>query len=157
MAMHTNSVLSRETIAALQELIQVNLDSRDGFVEASENVEEMSIGSLFRELAAERNGQASELRSLVVSQSKEPADSGSYAAAAHRLWMDLRAAVGGGSAAMLSEAERGEDHIKRKYEETMMEHQGETVREILQRHYEAVKASHDRVRELRDHYNEFDT
>lgn len=157
MAMHTNSVLSRETIAALQELIQVNLDSRDGFVEASENVEEMSIGSLFRELAAERNGQASELRSLVASQSKEPADSGSYVAAAHRLWMDLRAAVGGGSAAMLSEAERGEDHIKRKYEETMMEHQGETVREILQRHYEAVKASHDRVRELRDHYNEFDT
>ncbi len=157
MATHTNSVLSKESIAALQDLIQVNLDSRDGFVEASENAEEMSIGSLFRELAAERNGQASELRSLVASQSKEPADSGSYSGAAHRLWMDLRAALGGGSAAMLSEAERGEDHIKRKYEEAMTEHQGDTVREILQRHYEAVKASHDRVRELRDHYNEFDT
>lgn len=157
MATQANSVLSKETISMLQDLIQVNLDSRDGFVEASENVEEMSIGSLFRELAAERNGQASELRSLVATQSNEPPDSGSYSAAVHRLWMDLRAALGGGSAAMLSEAERGEDHIKKKYEEAMMEHQGDAVREILQRHYEAVSLSHDRVRELRDHYNEADT
>ena len=157
MAMQANTILSKETIATLQELLQLNLDSRDGFVEAAENVEEMSIASLFRELAAERNGQASELRSLVASQSKEPTDSGSYSAAAHRLWMDLRTALGGGSAAMLSEAERGEDHIKGKYENAMMEHQGEAVREILQRQYEAIKASHDRVRELRDHYNELDT
>lgn len=157
MASPTNTKLDHNVIATLQELIQVNLDSRDGFLEACENVEDLSLGSMFREVAAERNSQASELRSLIASHSQQPADAGSYSAAVHRMWMDLRAAMGGGSAAMLSEAERGEDYIKKKYEEAMSEHPGDPVGDVLQRHYEAVAATHDRVRELRDHYNEMDS
>lgn len=152
MAMETKTRLSEPTIDALQELICINIDARDGFNEAAEKVEEVTLAALFRELAVQRTDQASELRAIVSANGQDAAKEGSYAAAAHRAWMDLRAALGGGTAAVLSEAERGEDHIKAKYEEVMNSLQGGAARDVLQRHYAAVKQAHDRVRDLRDEY-----
>jgi uncharacterized protein (TIGR02284 family) len=114
----------------------------------------MTISSLFRELASQREQQAAELRTLVAANFEEPDHEGSYAAAAHRAWMDLRAAFGGGTHAMLSEAERGEDYIKGKYEEILKECAGSAVTDVLNRQYRAVKLAHDRVRDLRDTYQE---
>lgn len=146
----TKTTLKPETIDALQELIQVNIDSRDGFHEAADNIDDLSVSSLFRELASQRNSNVSELRTLVSSNLEEPQDSGSAAASIHRTWMDLRAALGGGVSAMLSEAERGEDYIKSKYEETLKATAGSAVTDVLNRQYADVKAGHDRVRDLRD-------
>jgi uncharacterized protein (TIGR02284 family) len=152
--METKTALTKETINCLNDLIQVNIDSRDGFRDAAENVENLTISSLFTELSNQRNDQASELRSLVTANAQEPTDSGSFAAAAHRAWMDLRSAFGGGTAAMLSEAERGEDYIKGKYESALKGHAGSAVTDVLNRQYASVKAAHDRVRDLRDSFNE---
>jgi uncharacterized protein (TIGR02284 family) len=68
--------------------------------------------------------------------------------------MDLRAAFGAGTHAMLSEAERGEDYIKGKYEEILKGTAGSAVTDVLNRQYRAVKIAHDRVRDLRDTYQE---
>ena len=154
MAMETKTSLSKETIEKLQELVQVNIDSHDGFNDAASNTEDMTISSLFRELASQREQQAAELRTLVAANFEEPDREGSYAAAAHRAWMDLRAAFGGGTHAMLSEAERGEDHIKGKYEEILKECAGSAITDVLNRQYRAVKLAHDRVRDVRDTYQE---
>ena len=150
MTTETKLNLSRETIDKLQQLIQTNIDSRDGFNEAASKLEDMTISSMFRQLGAERDQQAAELRTLVAANREEPQKSGSVAAAAHRMLIDLRAALGGGNAAILSEAERGEDYIKGKYEEVLKETAGSAVNDVLQRQYAAVKAAHDRVRDLRD-------
>jgi uncharacterized protein (TIGR02284 family) len=152
--METKTSLNKATVDKLQELIQVNIDSHDGFNDAASNSEEMTISSLFRELAAQRQQQAAELRTLVAANFEEPDSEGSYAAAAHRAWMDLRAAFGGGTKAMLSEAERGEDYIKGKYEEIVKECAGSAITDVLNRQYRAVKLAHDRVRDLRDTYQE---
>jgi uncharacterized protein (TIGR02284 family) len=66
--------------------------------------------------------------------------------------MDLRSAFGGGEHAILSEAERGEDHIKAKYEEAIKDLKGCTCVTILGRQYSTVVASHDAVRDLRDRH-----
>ena len=150
----TKLSLNRETVDALQELIQVNIDSRDGFNEAASQLEDMTISSMFRQLGEDRNEQASELRTIVAANREEPEDSGSMAAAAHRMLIDIRAALGGGIPVILSEAERGEDWIKSKYEEVLKATAGSAVNDVLQRHYAAVKAAHDRVRDMRDAYNE---
>lgn len=152
--METKTALEKETIDCLNDLIQVNIDSRDGFRDAAKNVDNLTIASLFNELASQRNDQASELRAYVTGNAAEPTSEGSFAAAAHRAWMDLRSAFGGGTAAMLNEAERGEDHIKAKYENILKEHAGCAVTDVLNRQYAAVKAAHDRVRDLRDSFNE---
>ena len=75
-------------------------------------------------------------------------------AAAHRTWMDIRTALGAGEQAVLSEAERGEDHIKEKYQEALKDLGSCSCTEVLRRQYTAVKAPHDKVRNLRDSYKQ---
>jgi uncharacterized protein (TIGR02284 family) len=154
MTLETKLSLERKTLDSLQELIQINIDSRDGFNEAAAQLDDMTLSSMFRQLGEDRDGQASELRTLVAANREEPEDSGSMAAAAHRMLIDIRAALGGGIGAILSEAERGEDWIKGKYEEVLKQTAGSAVNDVLQRQYAAVKTAHDRVRDLRDAYNE---
>lgn len=152
MSMETKTTLEQKTINALQELIQINIDSRDGFRNAAEHLNVMTITEMFQDLAAQRDQQAAELRTLVAANMEIPQETGSVSAAAHRMWIDLKAALGGGEQAVLNEAERGEDHIKAKYEEVLTHNAGSAVNDILQRHYTAVKSAHDRVRDMRDAY-----
>lgn len=150
----TKTALRPEIVERLQSLIQTNLDSRDGLLEAAEHVGDAGVAKLCHETAAKRNQQASELRTIVASEGDEPQSTGSYAAAAHRGWMDLRAALGGGVSAMLSEAERGEDYIKRRYEEAIDALAGSPITGVLHRHYGDVKSGHDRIRNLRDAFQD---
>jgi uncharacterized protein (TIGR02284 family) len=149
MTMESRTTLSSETIAQLQDLIQLNIDSQKGFIEASEHLEEMSLRGLFEALAAERGQQAQELQAVVAANAEHPQDTGSVSAAMHRVWIDLRSAMGGGATAMLQEAERGEDTIKEKYEEVLST-ASPAIRDIIVRQASAVKMAHDRIRDMRD-------
>lgn len=150
--METKIALEKDTVETLQDLIQVNIDSRDGFLSVVEHTEDESISRLFRELASRRNEQASELSSLVELNDEQANNDGSMMAAAHRGWIDLRGRLGESTTAMLEEAERGEDQIKHKYEEALKTSAGSAVTDVLNRQYRAVKEAHDRVRDLRDIY-----
>jgi uncharacterized protein (TIGR02284 family) len=146
--------LPEKSISWLQDLIQINLDSRDGFKGAAEHLKEKhsTLEAMFRRLASERDSQAKELQTLVTSNAETPQKSGSASAAVHRAWMDLRSAFGGGEHAILSEAERGEDHIKAKYEEAIKDLKGCTCVSVLSRQHSAVVASHDTIRDIRDRH-----
>lgn len=152
MRTETKVTLNDATIELLQQLIQANIDSRDGLRELTEKTDDEAVSSLFKELADERESQAMELADLVKANSETPEDDGSFKAAAHRVLIDLRAALGGGTEAMLSEAEKGEDRIKEMYEERLKEELATAVTDVLHRQYSAVKSAHDRVRDLRDGY-----
>jgi uncharacterized protein (TIGR02284 family) len=151
--MTTNTLnLPEKSIDWLQDLIQLNIDSRDGFKEAADELKGNRLESLFREYSNQRGAQASELQSLVASNAERPETDGSVAAAAHRTWMDLRSALGGGDQAILDEAERGEDHIKEKYEAAIKDLGSCSCTTVLRSQYAAIKAAHDKVRDLRDSY-----
>ncbi len=150
MATETKFSLSDTTVSDLQELIQMNIDAHDGFDKTADKIDDMSVSSMFREFAQQRETQASELQELVALNAEDPQEKGSMAAAAHRTWIDLRTALGGGLTAVLEEAERGEDHIKAKYESVLKSNPGSGVSDVLHRHYAAVKTAHDRVRDMRD-------
>jgi uncharacterized protein (TIGR02284 family) len=154
MATESKLSLTQASIDALNELVQVNLDSRDGFKHAAGEIQEVHLANMFNQLADERDHQAQELKSLVSLNGEQPTESGSMAASMHRTWMDLRTALGGGVQAVLSEAERGEDYIKGKYEEALKQNAGTAVSDVLHRQYAAVKAAHDRVRDMRDAHKE---
>ena len=59
---------------------------------------------------------------------------------------------GGDPYVILIEAERGEDHIKEAYEEVLKETAGSAMNDVLTDQYAAVKAGHDKVRDLRDSF-----
>ncbi len=126
MALETKLSLDDEVIEKLQDLIQLNLDSYEGFLEAADRIDDKRIAALFRELAADRSSQAAELRGLVSGNGQEPREKGTLGGTAHRKWLDIKAALtGGGTKAVLSEAERGEDHIKGQYEDVLKEIAGQ--------------------------------
>lgn len=149
--METKQHLRDETIDKVQDLIQINIDSEKGFAEAADKVKDSKIATLFRQLGGERTANAKELQTIVKWNGEKPQTAGSFAAAAHRAWLDLRAALNGGDASViLSEAERGEDAIKGMYEDVLKETAGSAVNDVLTHQYAKVKAGHDKVRDLRD-------
>jgi len=149
MRMH-NTSLSNQDLDTLQELIRLNIDSRDALVDVADHVEEMSVAEYFRHLGYERDRQCQELQCLVAANAEEPCETGSTKESLRRGWVNLRAALGGGLITLLSEAERGEDEMRDRYGEALKEASEDGLRQILQRHFEALQASHDRVRALRD-------
>jgi uncharacterized protein (TIGR02284 family) len=153
MSVETRTTLQPQTIKKLQDLIQVNIDSRDGFRHAAEKIENMTLSTYFQALALERDEQASELSRFVAANREDPRSEGSVAAALHRSWMTIRESLSSNNVyAVLAEAERGEDQIKQSYETALRETAGSAVNDVLTRQYAQVKAAHDRIRDLRDEH-----
>lgn len=143
--------LNDETLSRLQQLVQINIDSANGFREAADAVDDSALASEFRVWAVDRTRQAEELGKYVNLNDEEVNREGSWSAAMHQTWIKMRAALNGGDPyVVLVEAERGEDQIMEKYEEVLKQTAGSAMNSILQRQYADVKSVHDRVRDLRD-------
>ncbi len=153
MSVETKTSLNDATVSKLQDLIRINIDSEEGFQEAVQQLEDSRLTGVFAELGAQRAQNATELQDYVQWNGEKPRDEGSYAAAFHRTWMDLRSTLNGGDThVILCEAERGEDSIKKAYEDALKETAGSAVNDVLTRQYANVKSGHDRIRDLRDQY-----
>jgi len=151
MATETKLNLKESTIEKLQDLIQVNIDSAKGFEEAANNVDDSILADKLRQIASERQRQATELQDYVCANNEEPRREGSYAASMHRTWMDIRAMfTSNDTYAIMAEAERGEDKIKEAYEDALKDEPGTAMNDVLLRQYENVKSIHDSVRDIRD-------
>ncbi len=153
MATETTYDLSQDTISALQELIQVNVDSRDNLRYAAEKTEDMNISGLFLRIAEERENNANELGRFVTINAESPRKEGSFYASFQRTLIAAREAFSSDNAyAVLAEAERCEDQIKEAYEHQLKKHPGNAVNDILNEQYAKILASHNHVRDLRDSY-----
>ncbi len=153
MTIETASKLSKESLSTLQDLIRINIDAAKGFDEAADNIEIQSVAETFRQLAIERNANSNELTRYIELNHADAAASGSILGAIHRAWIDLRSAVSGGDAyVILSEAEKGEDSIKKSYEDALAETTGSAIHSVLAQQFIGIKRGHDRVRDLRDEF-----
>ena len=150
MTLETKDRLEKQTIDAIQELIEINIDSCNGFKQAAESTSDAPLTMLFQELAKQRFSQAAKLQELTLRNDEDPISEGSIAGRIHRTIMDWRESLGGGTVAVLKEAERGEDYIKAKYEAVLTRTAGSAVTDLLNEQYAAVKKAHDRIRDLRD-------
>jgi uncharacterized protein (TIGR02284 family) len=153
MTIETSTKLSSEVVATLQDLIRINIDAAKGFDEAADNIEIQSVAETFRQLAIERNANSNELTRFIELNHAEAVDSGSILGAIHRTWIDFRSALSGGDAyVILSEAEKGEDSIKKSYEDALAETTGSAIHSVLSQQFIGIKRGHDRVRDLRDEF-----
>lgn len=140
------------TTQPLHKLAQVNLDSYAGFHAAAEEVHDAPLRELFTDIALQRKHQADRLRGLIAAEGQTPPDdSPSALAKIHHWWMQAHTKVStDDTKAVLEEAERGEDHIKAAYEQTLKDVAGSSVTDLLNDQYATVKRQHDRIRDLRD-------
>lgn len=136
----------------IDSLIETLKDGQQGFKEAAESVKNPELKSLFHDYAQQRSRFLAELRSKAQSpDDREPDVSGSAAGALHRGWINLKSAVSkGDDHAILAECERGEDSAVEQYQKALNDGLSAPVREIVSRQYSEIKATHDRIRDLRD-------
>ena len=146
--------MDKQTTSLLNELIETSRDGQNGFAKAAAEIEEPELKAFFIQASQRCAEGARELQEKVRALGGEPEESGSTLGAAHRGWLDVKAAATGRDThAILEEVERGEDYAKGKYNEALThEELPEDVREVLTRQYQGVIENHDRVRDLRDQY-----
>lgn len=150
MATTTKSISS-----VLNHLIETCKDGEHGFKTAAEDVKNPAMRTLFEELSLERGRFIHELEGLVRSVGEDVEQSGSVAGVMHRAWIDLKSAISSGSEkAVLAECERGEDSAVAQYREALDHDLPASIRNTVQQQYVAVQNAHDRVRALRDAYQD---
>jgi len=136
-------------IATLNSLIETCKDGENGFRTAADSVTNNQLRTLFNTYARQRAQFAAELQAEVRRVGGDPERTGSSAAAMHRGWINLKAAVtGGDEGAIIAECERGEDSAVKNYHEAQQAGLPRDVQAIVERQYMHVQAAHDRIRDL---------
>ncbi|OYY70968.1 PA2169 family four-helix-bundle protein [Sphingomonas sp. 28-63-12] len=138
-------------IRTLNGLIATTIDSVDGYTEAARDADNSRFAALFTSRATERRQVASSLQAEVSKLGGNPEDDGTILASAHRTFLDLKAAVTGqDDQAIVNEVERGEDHIKAKFETALNDQDlGAATRSAIGAAWQSVKAGHDEMRDLK--------
>lgn len=142
-------------ISTLNSLIATTLDSVDGYTEAAKDAENGGYGQLFIARATERRAVVSDLQAEVSRLGGTPEDDGTILAGAHRAFLNLKASVTGqDDAAIVNEVERGEDHIKAKFEEALKDDKlSPETRTVVESAFQSVKSGHDQMRDLKHGIN----
>ena len=138
-------------IRTLNGLIATTIDSVDGYRTSATDVQNPRFAELFTSRASERSSVVEQLRAEVRRLGGNPEDDGTVLAAGHRAFVNLKAAVTGrDDRAIVNEVERGEDHIKAKYEEALQDAAlSAECRSLVQMAYGSVKSGHDEMRDLK--------
>ena len=138
-------------IDTVNDLIKTTIDSVDGYRAAAKDADSSNFQSMFFDRANERESVANKLQQYVQQNGGTPVESGTIAAGAHRAFMNLRDAVtGSDDTAIIEEVERGEDHIKEKFENAITDHDvSAEARDLISQCYQSVIQGHDQMRDLK--------
>lgn len=147
-------MIGNDNINILNSLIATTLDSVDGYRKAAEEANAGRFEEIFLRRAAERQAVVTNLQAAVRQLGGNPEDDGTVLAAAHRAFLSVRDAISGkkDDAAVVAEVERGEDHIKAKYEKALEDGSLDpAVRAVIQQAYVSVREGHDQMSALKHH------
>lgn len=138
-------------IRTLNSLIASVIDSVNGYTEAAKDSDSSRFGTLFADHATERRQVAERLRTEVARLGGNPEDDGTALAGAHRVFINLKAAITNrDDKAIVSEVERGEDHLKGKFEDALRDNElSPPVRVAIEDAFASVRQGHDEISELK--------
>jgi uncharacterized protein (TIGR02284 family) len=140
---------NKAVISTLNDLIETSKDGANGFREAAEAVTHADAKALFTSRVPIIEQAAAELQAEVRRLGGDPESTGSVAAAVHRRWIDLKAAVTGkDEAAIITECERGEELAAKNYEDALKTDLPADVRAVVERQYRGTVSNLEKVRAL---------
>ncbi|TBR39779.1 MULTISPECIES: PA2169 family four-helix-bundle protein [Dyella] len=137
-------------IKVLNDLIETTIDSADGYKEAAKDANNEAFKDIFMRRAKERVEITHRLQSAVRQAGGKPQDDGTVLAGAHRMFTNLRASMTKGDTAVVDEVERGEDHIKARFEKAINDNDLSTVtRSAIEQAYGPIRSGHDEMSKLK--------
>jgi uncharacterized protein (TIGR02284 family) len=141
----------KHDIKTLNSLIETTLDSADGYAEAAKDARSPQLVSLFNERSSERKQVASTLQQCVRSLGGKPEDDGTALASAHRVFVNLRTSLtSNDNKAVVDEVERGEDHLKSKFESAMKDREvSPDIQALISDAYISVRSGHDQMKDIK--------
>jgi uncharacterized protein (TIGR02284 family) len=147
---------NKHDIKTLNSLLETTLDSVDGYAEAAKDAKSQSLTSLFRDRSNERKQVASALQQRVRMLGGKPEEEGTVLASAHRMFVNLRASLTShDNKAVVDEVERGEDHIKAKFEDAMKDEDvSPETKAVIANVYASVRSGHDQMRDIKTVFHE---
>lgn len=133
-------------ITVINGLIAATLDSAYGYEEAMQDTPNHSFCQIFAQRAEERHQVVQQLRQFVIAQGGTPADDGTVLGSIHRSWTNLKTSLTNSERSLINEVERGEDHVKHKFENALADETlSAEARSVVQATYGTVKAGHDQI------------
>jgi uncharacterized protein (TIGR02284 family) len=149
--MQTNEHL----VEQVNKIIQTNIDRREGYEKAIDEMKDLSLKSLFQECCKQSNENVNELRQIVIQHGGRPVDNTSTSGDLYRVWMDIKSALAvDNTKAVLQSCERGEDIALNAYHDVANTSNGQPIGEpvitTLNRQKEGILATHNKVKALRD-------
>jgi uncharacterized protein (TIGR02284 family) len=142
---------AKKVINCLNDLIEVCRDGQTGFKEAADHVKSPDLRNFLIQCGAERAQFVNELQLEVRRLGGEPEKSGSAGGAMHRAWMDIKGTLTGkDDHSILSECERGEDSAVDAYKDAIKQGLPTNILSTVERQFQSIKQSHDRVKQMRD-------
>ena len=138
-------------VSVLNGLIETTLDSMKGYEDAAKDAESTQYATMFADFARDRAKVATDLQNQVRSLGGEPELDSSMLAAAHRTFMDLKQAITGkNDKAIIQEVERGEDHIKAKFEDAIKDGDlTSATQAAVTEAFASVREGHDKMSALK--------
>ena len=142
---------SDHDISVLNGLIKTTLDSMQGYERSADDADNTRFATMFTDFARDRGQVASRLQAEVTRLGGTPETGSSFLAAAHRTFMDLKQAfTGNDDKAVITEVERGEDHIKSKFESALQDRElSPGTVAVIREAFGSVRAGHDKMSALK--------
>jgi len=139
--------------SVINDLIEINNDRVAGFEKAIADIDDQNIDlkELFQGYAAQSRKNGQELAAIVGTPG-EVETGNSVSGTLHRAWIDVKSLFGGSDrASILSEAERGEDAIKKAYQDALTDSSiPYNAIDVIRSQAQGINSAHDQIKALRD-------
>ena len=145
---------SSVTVDTLNDLIEINNDRIKGYETAISELKDgdADLKVLFANYQTESTNLKTELEKAVSAAGGEVATGTTNSGKIYRAWMDVKAVfTGKDRTAILASCEYGEDAAQKAYKAALEESELDiSARELIAKQQQTLKASHDKVKALRD-------
>jgi uncharacterized protein (TIGR02284 family) len=145
-----DATFTQEEAALLNDLLQMNLDSQNGYETAAEALENQEYAIRFRQFAQERKENADELTHLLRTHGHQASKSGTLSGLFHQGWLNLEALLASGDGVLLAECERVDALILAAYQNVMGKPGDAEVTKLLRRQFTVIRDARNYNKNLHD-------
>lgn len=138
--------MSSHDVRVLNDLIEITIDSADGYAEAAKDARALRYSAGFESRASERRRIAARLQQHVAALGGDAERGGSVLASAHRMFVNLTQTMRSGDQAVVAEVERGEKYIRQQFEHALHDNALDPpTRVAIGEAYRAVQADREQL------------